>query len=262
MKIPLNLIPDIYNVSKQVNAGVLRSVEGVRLMNDKGLNKNSATDYIYGFKALIEGKLFTRTLNAASMEFFMDNIYKDFGLRTLNNALIALELHIEYFENAQKSIAHSMRKIFTKYSRLFPNISIDDIEQNEINKHILTTKSREEVLNELKSLKVTDPEIVIINHIAYKRDNRTIAQIKFLREYKCQICNTRILKRDGSYYVEAAHIIAKHKKGRETPDNIILLCPNHHKEFDLGNNEIIFSSKDLVMFIMNDKRYEVNLKLV
>lgn len=50
-----------------------------------------------------------------------------------------------------------------------------------------------------------------------------------------KICSTTIMKKDGRKYVEAAHIKSKHLKGRETLSNIILLCPNYHKEFDLGN---------------------------
>lgn len=261
MEINTTLIPEIYNISKLVNNGTLKRSEGVKRISEKGVNKNSATDYIYGFKAMIEGKRFTRTLNKASVEYFMQNILNDFGLRTLHNALIALELHIEYYENAQKAVMHNMRDIFARYTALLPNVSVDDIEQNEIIKIIETTDNRDEVLNELRNLKVTDSEKVTINHIAYKRDNRTIAQIKFIRGCKCQICNTSILKRDGSYYVEAAHIIPKHKEGRETPDNIVLLCPNHHKEFDLGNNEITLLNKNLVTFKMNGKLYTVNLKI-
>ena len=44
---------------------------------------------------------------------------------------------------------------------------------------------------------------------------------------------------DGSFYIEAAHIKPKSQQGTETPDNILILCPNHHKEFDLGKREII-----------------------
>ncbi|MFH2029353.1 MAG: HNH endonuclease [Bacteroidota bacterium] len=38
--------------------------------------------------------------------------------------------------------------------------------------------------------------------------------------------------------MEAAHIKPKHKKSKETPENILILCPNHHKEFDFGRRII------------------------
>ncbi|MBU0559050.1 MAG: HNH endonuclease [Bacteroidetes bacterium] len=45
-------------------------------------------------------------------------------------------------------------------------------------------------------------------------------------------------KKNGDFYIEAAHIKPKHKKSKETPENILILCPNHHKEFDFGRRII------------------------
>ena len=80
-----------------------------------------------------------------------------------------------------------------------------------------------------------------------------------MRDFKCQICSTSILKKDGSKYVEAAHIKPKNQKGRETLDNIILLCPNHHKEFDFGHLEIILHNINKIHFLLNDKQYKITL---
>lgn len=136
----------------------------------------------------------------------------------------------------------------------------DDKEQSEIIKEIRNENiSKQSIIAELQNLKETDPEIVVINRKSYKRDNKTVAQIKFIREFKCQICGTAIKKKDGSYYVEAAHIKAKHQKGRETPENIILLCPNHHKEFDVGDRKIISQDANQIIFTLNGQRHEINL---
>jgi len=67
--------------------------------------------------------------------------------------------------------------------------------------------------------------------------------------------------KNGLAYVEAAHIIPKSDKGTESPDNIILLCPNHHKEFDLGHLEIINHNHEHVDFIMNKIYYSVSLRI-
>ena len=85
--------------------------------------------------------------------------------------------------------------------------------------------------------------------------------IKYLRDFKCQICGVAIEKRDGQLYVEAAHIDPKHKKGTETLENIILLCPNHHKEFDLGSREILERNKDMIEFKLNGRVHQINLKI-
>jgi predicted restriction endonuclease len=132
----------------------------------------------------------------------------------------------------------------------------DEIEQNDIIRiYKNQNKTKEEILNELKNLKQTDLEEITIKGKTYKRDNKTIAQIKILRDFQCQICFTSIRKKDGSLYVEAAHVIAKHLRGRETVDNIILLCPNHHKEFDLGDLKIKKHDQDSIEFSLNGKEY-------
>lgn len=140
-------------------------------------------------------------------------------------------------------------------------VSKDDKEQKELEQLYLKTKSRAEILLELKNLTETDPEEIIVNHKTYKRDNKTIAQIKILRDFKCQICSTTIIKKDGSKYVEAAHIKPKHRKGRETLENIILLCPNHHKEFDLGQLEIKLHDLSNIEFRLNEQDYKIKLSI-
>jgi len=136
----------------------------------------------------------------------------------------------------------------------------DEKEQSEIINEIRQdNNSKQSIIAELQNLKETDPEIVVINSKSYKRDNKTVAQIKFIREFKCQICGTTIKKKDGSNFVEAAHIKPKHQKGRETPDNIILLCPNHHKEFDIGDRRIISQDANQIVFTLNGQRHEINL---
>jgi hypothetical protein len=140
-------------------------------------------------------------------------------------------------------------------------LSRDEKEQIELEHFYKKTKTKEEIRNDLKNLTPSDPQEVIVNHKAYKKDNKTIAQLKILRDFKCQICKASILKKDGSKYVEAAHIEAKHKKGRETPDNILILCPNHHKEFDFGNVAIKKHTPDLLEFKMNHIDYSISLKI-
>lgn len=149
---------------------------------------------------------------------------------------------------------------YTSKKYIKPYFSQDEIEQQELEK-LFNSKSKKELIEELNKLTTQEPEEVIIKHKTYKRDNKTIAQIKLVRNYQCQICKTSILKKDGKFYVEAAHIQPKSKKGCETPENIILLCPNHHKEFDFGKVEILTHDKNTLEFIMNDIKYKINLEL-
>ena len=153
----------------------------------------------------------------------------------------------------------SIYEYYTGKKFKLPFVSSDEKEQVELEEFFGRHKSKADIQKELENLQGTDPEEVIVNHKTYKRDNKTIALIKIFRDFKCQICSTTIIKKDGSKYIEAAHIKAKHLKGRETLDNIILLCPNHHKEFDFGHLEIKLHDKKQIDFILNGQRHHIKL---
>jgi len=142
---------------------------------------------------------------------------------------------------------------------LFENEDIK--EQDELLPLVKTHQKKNEIVKELKTITPETPELVEFRGKQYKRDNKSIAQLKILRDFKCQICGTRISKKDGNFYIEAAHIVEKRHKGSETPDNILILCPNHHKEFDLGNRKILEKTKDKIVFELNGKKYDIELKL-
>ena len=137
---------------------------------------------------------------------------------------------------------------------------LDEAEQAEL-LEIISKQMREDAIHELKTLTPKSPEVVTFKGKQYKRDNNTIAQLKFLRGFKCQICNIGILTEKKTLYVEAAHIKAKRHKVPEAPDNILILCPNHHKEFDVGEKKIIAHTKELLSFELNCKSYSLDLKL-
>ena len=43
------------------------------------------------------------------------------------------------------------------------------------------------------------------------------------------------------------------------PHNILILCPNHHKEFDKGDRKIIEHTNDKIIFELNKKKYQIDL---
>ena len=69
------------------------------------------------------------------------------------------------------------------------------------------------------------------------RDTKKIIELKNLYNHSCQVCNLPVYAGSSKkFYVEGAHIIplGKPHNGLDECDNIIILCPNHHVEFDLG----------------------------
>lgn len=138
--------------------------------------------------------------------------------------------------------------------------SNDEKEQARI-EHIFRNKKRKDILKALQKAEATRHRKVKVQNTLYERDNCLIALIKLFRNNRCQICNTAIKKKDGTNYAEAAHIIPKHKKGNELPSNIMVLCPNHHKEFDFGSKLIISKTENLIVFVLNGKKHSIDLAI-
>lgn len=69
-----------------------------------------------------------------------------------------------------------------------------------------------------------------------KRNRKIVQELKNLYINKCQICGEFIDMGKGLKYSEVHHIhpIGKEHNGADNKYNMIVLCPNHHKMFDLG----------------------------
>ena len=67
------------------------------------------------------------------------------------------------------------------------------------------------------------------------RDTKLTLRIKELYRGRCLICDETIELKNGSYS-EAAHIkpLGRAHNGPDSYSNVIVLCPNHHVEFDYG----------------------------
>ena len=263
MKIDNQLVPLAYDISKKVFAGEIKLSEGKKIIvGENRMNPNSAADYINNFRYLIQGRRFTRTLNYFSMDYFLENIYKDFGRTGLINSVSALNKHIEYYEHQQNTTMRKMRQLASKYDLIEISPEDKDLQEEIIESLDKDNANNLSLIRDLKAYKPTDsPQQRLTKFQVRQRDNSIIAKLKKIRGFKCQICNKKIQKADGSFYIEAAHIKPKRELGSEAPNNILILCPNHHKEFDYGNLVIASHTKDKIVFSLNGKEYQVSLKL-
>lgn len=133
-----------------------------------------------------------------------------------------------------------------------------DIEQNEEIDQNDTDK--DDLYDKIIDCENDKSEMITINGKTYKRHNYLMVQIKKYRDYKCQFCSTKILKANGEYYIEACHIKAKAEGGKDSLNNILILCPNCHKLFDYGLREDEKHSKDKYSVSLNGKNYKTTLK--
>lgn len=150
------------------------------------------------------------------------------------------------------------REFVAEYQNLSRRIS-DEIELEElsfINKEDL---GKNALLEQILKNSKTNAEFVEVSGVRYKRYNYVMNLIKAYRGFKCQFCDITIPKKDGGYYIETCHIKSKSKKGYDSLENILTLCPNCHKLFDLNERLEEKLSKDLYQVTINKKKYSVKL---
>ncbi|MFE5373663.1 HNH endonuclease [Streptomyces mirabilis] len=65
------------------------------------------------------------------------------------------------------------------------------------------------------------------------RDNELAVRVKQLHDDRCQVCDLQLPTRFGTYS-EAAHIrgLGRPHHGPDKLSNLLVLCPNHHVQFD------------------------------
>ena len=68
------------------------------------------------------------------------------------------------------------------------------------------------------------------------RDTKVSSWVKYIHEYKCQICGKALKISNNKFYAEAHHMqpLGNGHNGADVIENVICVCPNHHALLDLG----------------------------
>ncbi|MBE6069181.1 MAG: hypothetical protein E7211_16015 [Clostridium lundense] len=64
-----------------------------------------------------------------------------------------------------------------------------------------------------------------------KRYQKIVKMLKQKYNYKCQLCGYSFHMDNGKDYCEAHHIKMLSEDGSQSPENVIILCANHHRIF-------------------------------
>jgi len=91
-----------------------------------------------------------------------------------------------------------------------------------------------------------------------ERDQRVRLHVIKRSKGKCEYCHILgFLTVNGSYYVEAHHIISLSDSGRDTIDNVIALCPYHHRQAHYGKDADLLETKfKKVLKNLNCEKYD------
>jgi predicted restriction endonuclease len=80
-----------------------------------------------------------------------------------------------------------------------------------------------------------------VSIIALKRYQKIVKMLKNKYNHKCQLCGYSFHMDNGDYYCEAHHIKELAKGGSQDPNNVIILCSNHHRQFHYAKDRITIS---------------------
>ena len=72
----------------------------------------------------------------------------------------------------------------------------------------------------------------IFEVIRFLRDPKKVKKLKELYHNKCQICGYTLEYDKGKFYSEVHHYNPLKASAADEEDNMIVVCPNHHAEFD------------------------------
>ncbi|MGJ8649491.1 MAG: HNH endonuclease [Opitutaceae bacterium] len=82
---------------------------------------------------------------------------------------------------------------------------------------------------------VTAPDRALSVGFSFKRDPKVRAYVIKRAKGCCEYCGKQGFEMaNGQHYIEAHHIIALSQQGDDTPQNVIALCPEHHREAHFG----------------------------
>lgn len=119
MKITNEVIAAIYLAAKDVKSGVITQTEAINnIVETYGMRRSSITDYVRNFFHLMNGEEYSRTMNHFATDFFLKNIYRDFGYGKLQDALNALRRHISYYEGIRSVNRKGLRSLLNEYGKI------------------------------------------------------------------------------------------------------------------------------------------------
>lgn len=173
---------------------------------------------------------------------------KDF-LNKYRNDLVGIEksFFTSDYKPAQKYLINISGKVFKHLNEDFSNNNIKYYD-----------KKHTSIVNKITSNNGNNnPERKdsIVKRIV--RDTKIIKYLKVKYEDKCQICGRSILLPNEKKYSEGHHLkrLGGTHCGPDTKDNVIILCPYHHTEFDYGSIAINPMDNKIIHIDKNNEYY-------
>lgn len=102
-KVDAKMAVQIYQVAKRVYQGTLKQADAVRILVAGGMSHGYANVHLTAFKKMMGGELYGYIISSDTTDYFLEQIYQDYGCDFLRKALVALKAHYEYEEVRAKN---------------------------------------------------------------------------------------------------------------------------------------------------------------
>jgi hypothetical protein len=115
MKITIEMSKCAYEIAKKVHSGELTRNDGKTEINkSSGMNEGSAQAFITIFLAMMSGEVYKRAFNNETNKFLLESIRQDYGQASFNNALSAVQKHIDYYSTLGKGNLTGLQSIINE----------------------------------------------------------------------------------------------------------------------------------------------------
>jgi 5-methylcytosine-specific restriction protein A len=208
-----------FEISKKVYLKELSLTDGTKILVDSGLKQSSSRDYIYAYSKLMEGELYTRTINVYATDYYLENIYNENGNLRLKTALKAVDKHIIYYEGTSGASVIKGRAVYDKWKRITENDFSETVFPDEVDKEVEYSEGK--------------TRHVIVN--SYERSRQARQECIEHFGLNCQVCNFNFQEKFGELgmnFIHVHHIVDISTIGKEYSVNpktdLIPVCPNCH----------------------------------
>jgi len=169
--------------------------------------------------------IFGKTNQTRNLIILSDRIFtikKGFQKTNLEMGLETSILEMHKINMIQTKEA-SVKKIIEKFGSIESYLEIQP-----------SNISHKDILDIIPSSMKKEPKRVKSITLRRVRDTKKSIELKKIYDNKCQICNYSFPNYIESGYSEVHHVWPMADNGDDDFDNMLVLCPNHHAEFDYG----------------------------
>lgn len=218
-KMTNEMVKESFLIGKERFLNRISLQEGVDSLVKIGINENSARDYIYLYSHLRNGEEFKRRANNFATEYYLQKIFDEGGIEHLQQALLSLSKHFNYWEEYSGGQIKKGRDIYEKFSKMITNSEYETIYPDEIdsNQKYLEGKSKKVLVN------------------TYERNLNARKDCINFYGFTCQVCEFDFEKKYGELgknFIHVHHKLDIAEIGEEYQidpiKDLIPVCPNCH----------------------------------